>query len=170
MIVVAIIGVMSALAIVGYRKYVNAAQSSEAKAMIQGIRVGEEAYKAEMLVYLSCSTSLTDFYPQKPNDTKMNWVQPTDKRYTDPATGWQLLNVAADGPVRFGYAVVAGIAPASFPSTDMQKQPGGWPPKLQSGTPWFVVQAINQRPGSSIKTVFVSTSVSSEIFTENDGG
>jgi type IV pilus assembly protein PilA len=167
MIVVAMVGVMSALAVVSYRKYVNAAQSSEAKAMIQGIRVGEEAYKSEMLVYLSCSRSLKDFYPQKPHDTKMNWVQPNDPRYTDPKNGWQLLNVQADGPVRFGYAVVAGVAPDAIPTPDIAIT--GWPPRLPEGTPWFVVQAQNQRPGSPRPVVFASSSMSSEIFAENDG-
>src|SRR3712207_8148103 len=45
--VVAMVGVMAALAMVGYRKYLHSAQASEAKAMIQGIRGAEEAYKAE---------------------------------------------------------------------------------------------------------------------------
>ena len=99
LVVIAMVGIMSTLAVVSYRKIINSAQASEAKSMIQGIRVGEEAYKAEMLVYLSCSTSFSDFYPQKPNDTKMNWVQPGDKRYTDPARGSRA-SVSSLRPVR----------------------------------------------------------------------
>lgn len=169
MIVVAIVGVMAALAVVSYRKYINAAQSSEAKAMIQGIRIGEESYKAEMLVYLSCSgTSLTNFYPAAPDDRKRNWVQPGNPDYTHPTHGWQLLNVQADGPVRFGYAVVAGIAPDEFPKADVTIT-GYTTTALPPGTPWYVVQAKNQREGSTKAAVFVSTSTSSEIFAENDG-
>jgi type IV pilus assembly protein PilA len=165
-VVIAMIGVMSALAVVGYRKYVNAAQASEAKAMIQAIRVGEEAYKAEMLVYVGCSSGFGDFYPKKPDDTKMNWIQPADSRYTDPVKGWRLLNVQADGPVRFGYTVQSGIG-GSVP------QPpniaiAGWPPVLLDGAPWYVVQATNQRPGSSRLVVFVGGSFTSETFSEND--
>ncbi len=76
-----------------------------------------------MLVYLNCSSSLEEWYPKTPNDTKMNWAQPDDKRYVNSTNGWQLLNVQADGPVRFGYAVVAGIAPDPFPNTAFTKQP-----------------------------------------------
>jgi len=167
LVVIAMIAVMSALAVVGYKKYINAAQSSEAKAMIQGIRVGQEAYKAEMLVYLSCSTSLTDWYPHTPNDKKMNWAQPGDARYTNATNGWQLLNVQADGPVRFGYAVVAGIAGTdAFPATNITIQ--SYPPTLAKGTPFYVVQAMNKRPSSVNSVYFVSVSTSSEIFSLND--
>ena len=167
--VLAMVGIMSTLAIVSYRKIVNAAQASEAKSMIQGIRVGEEAYKAEMLVYLSCSSNFVDWYPQKGNDTKMNWAQPGDKRYTDPAKGWQLLNVQSDGPVRFGYAVVAGIAGQdAVPPPDANIQIKGWPPSLPDGTPWYAIQAMNHRPGAAKPTVFVSFSTSSEIFVANE--
>lgn len=171
MIVVAMIGVMAALAVVGYRKYLNAAQASEAKAMIQGIRAGEESYKSEMLVYLSCSQSLTDYYPHNPtvtqNDSKMNWVQPGDARYTNAATGWQLLNVASDGPVRFGYAVFAGVGPTAPPPLVGYKAPLVWPP-INPGIPWYVVQAANQRSATSKVVLFVSSSLSGEIYGEND--
>lgn len=162
------IGVMSALAVVGYRKYINAAQSSEAMAMIQAIRVGQDSFKSEMSYYVNCSSSFTDFYPHKPDDTKMNWIQPTDARYTDPVRGWQLLNIQGDSPVRFGYTVQAGIAPAAMP-TPPNITITGWPPTLDPGTPWYVVQATNQRSASSKPAVFVGSSVTGEIFSENTG-
>ena len=171
MIVVAMIGVMAALAVVGYRKYLNAAQASEAKAMIQGIRAGEESYKSEMLIYLSCSQSLNDYYPHDPtviqNDSKMNWVQPGDGRYTDPAKGWQLLNVSSDGPVRFGYAVVSGVGPTAPPALTGFSAPPVWP-VINAGIPWYVVQAVNQRSATSKPVLFVSSSLSGEIYGEND--
>jgi type IV pilus assembly protein PilA len=171
MIVVAMIGVMAALAVVGYKKYLNAAQASEAKAMIQGIRAGEESYKSEMLVYLSCSTSLTDYYPHNPtvsqDDNRMNWVQPGDGRYTNAANGWQLLNVASDGPVRFGYAVVAGVGPTAPPALVGYNTPLVWP-AINPGIPWYVVQAANQRSATAKVVLFVSSSLSGEIYGEND--
>ena len=171
MIVVAMIGVMASLAIVGYKKYLNAAQASEAKAMIQGIRAGEEAYKSEMLVYLSCSKSLTDYYPHNPtvtqNDSKMNWVQPSDAKYTSATDGWQLLNVSSDGPVRFGYAVVAGVGPTAPPPLAGYKTPLVWP-LINPGIPWYVVQAANQRSPTAKVVQFVSSSLSGEIYGEND--
>ncbi len=171
MIVVAMIGVMAALAIVGYRKYLNAAQAGEAKAMIQGIRAGEESYKSEMLVYLDVSGTLTNYYPHDPtvsqNDEKWSWVQSADPKYTDPAKGWQLLNVAADGPVRFGYAVVAGVGPTAPPSPTAFTNKPVWP-AINAGIPWYVIQAANQRNAGSKVVLFISSSLSGEIYGEND--
>ena len=163
LVVIAMIAVMSALAVVGYKKYINSAQSSEARAMIQGIRVGEEAYKSEMLVYLGCTTDFSTYYPHTPDDHKMNWAN-AGPAY---AACWQLINVQSDGPVRFGYAVVAGIAGKDpMPATGFVIN--GYPPVLVAGTPWYVIQAKNQRPGSPKPIYFVSVSTSSELFVQND--
>ncbi len=173
MIVVAMIGVMAALAIVGYRRYLNAAQAGEAKAMIQGIRAGEEAYKSEMLVYLDVSSTLTNYFPHDPtvshNDEKWSWTQSNDPRYTSPTKGWQLLNVAADGPVRFGYAVVAGVGPTAPPSPTAFTNKPVWP-AINAGIPWYVIQAANQRVSSAKVVLFISSSLSGEIYGENDEG
>jgi type IV pilus assembly protein PilA len=169
MIVVAIIGVMAALAVVGYRRYINAAGTGEAKSMIQGIRAGEEIYRTEMLVYLGPSTGLDDYYPQldkQPNDKKWNWAQPTDSRYTDANKGWQLLNVASDAPVRFGYSAVAGLGPPAAGPVGFTAAPQLATPA--AGAPWFVVQAYNKR-GNSAPVILVSSSMSGEIFVENEG-
>jgi type IV pilus assembly protein PilA len=169
MIVVAIIGVMAALAVVGYRRYINAAGTGEAKSMIQGIRAGQEMYRSEMLVYLSPSGALDDYYPQsnkQPNDRKWNWVQPGDVRYTDPQKGWQLLNVTADSPVRFGYASVAGLGPPAAAPVGFTNAPTLATPA--AGSPWFVVQSYNKR-GNSPPVILISSSMSGEIFVENEG-
>lgn len=171
MIVVAIIGVMASLAIAGYRKYLNAAQAGEAKAMIQGIRAGEESYKSEMLVYLNVSGTLTNYFPHDPtvskNDEKWSWVQSGDPRYTSSTKGWQLLNVAAGGPVRFGYAVVAGVGPTAPPPAVGFATPPVWP-AINAGIPWYVIQAANQRTASGKVVLFISSSLSGEIYGEND--
>lgn len=172
MIVVAMIGVMAALAIVGYRKYLNSAQASEAKSMIQGIRAGEESYKSEMLVYLNVSGTLNNYYPSNPtanqDDKKWSWTQSGDARYTNAVNGWQLLNVVADGPVRFGYAVVAGVGPAAPPAPVGFTSPPVWPP-INPGIPWYVVQAANQRSPNAKVVLFISSSLSGEIYGENEG-
>jgi type IV pilus assembly protein PilA len=168
LIVVAMVGVMAALATVGYRKYLHSAQASEAKSMIQGIRAAEEAYKAEMLTYLSCSASLTDYYPNAtPNDSKWNWIRPGDGRYDGP-NGWQRLNVQADAPVKFGYAIVAGIGGNVATPSQMAKLPTGWPPVPNPGQPWYVVIAAGDRNNNSKFAYFLSTSFSAEIATENE--
>jgi type IV pilus assembly protein PilA len=179
MVTVGMIGVLAALGIMGYRKYIYSSASAEARAIIQGIRGGEEAFKAENLVYLNCSSSLTDYYPYSPvtgtPDSRMNWVQPGDTRYTNmPAPcsqgmcgGWVSLNVATDAPVRFGYAVISGVGGTLTAPTALASPPGM--PTLPNGVPWYVIQAVNKHnPSSSLFAVFASASTSGEIISENE--
>jgi type IV pilus assembly protein PilA len=180
LITVAMIGVLSALGLVGYRKYVHSSQSSEAKAIIQMIRGGEEAFKAENLVYLHCSTGgLTDYYPYDPTtgtpDQRFNWVRPNDAKYNTLPTpcpqgmcgGWAALNIAPDAPVRFGYAVIAGVGGQLTAPTALSTAPTM--PTLAGGVPWYVIQAINKHnPSSSTWAVFASASTSGEILFENE--
>jgi type IV pilus assembly protein PilA len=167
LITVAMIGVLSTLGIVGYRKFIQSAQSSEAKAVIGMIRGGQEAYKAEMLVYLSPSASMSDYYPNKtPNDSRMNWINTGDVRFTDPVKGWALLNVSPDSPVRFGYACMAGVGSPMQAPTALAAAPAM--PTLPAGVPWYTIQAINDHDGNNIFAVFANASTSSEILSQNE--
>jgi type IV pilus assembly protein PilA len=165
LITVAIVGVLSALGLVGYRRYISSAQSNEARSIIGAIRGGQEAYKAEFLVYLNPSTSLDDYYPNKtPNDTRMNWNQPGDSRYTDPVRGWALLNCSAGEVVRFGYAAVSSVGGTPPAPTKLTTAPTM--PTLAAGIPWYVIQAINDHNANGIYAVFASNSISSEIISQ----
>src|SRR5579871_3312289 len=64
MIVVVIVGVLAALAVVGYRKLVQTSHISEAQNMVQDIRVAQESYHSETQQYANLSASLTSFYPR----------------------------------------------------------------------------------------------------------
>jgi len=154
------VGVLSALAIVGYRKYVHSAQSSEAKTMIEAIRGAEEVYKSEMLQYLGSST---EYYPNPtPNDLQFGWVQ---TNHPDYPTVWQILNVQADSAVRFGYWVAAGTgtgAALKVPDTSTFTTAPALP-SVAKGVPWYVVEAKNSHWADSRYVAYVSTSVGSEI-------
>ena len=166
LVVVALIGVLSSLAIVGYRKYVHSAQSSEAKSMIEAIRGAEEVYKSEMLQYLDVSAgSSGGLYPNAtPNDTRTIWGSAGND-----LANWQILNVHADSAVRFGYAVRAGagsldagqnpIWPNTTYSTDLPALP-----VVPTGVPWYVVEAVNSHWMDPTRyVVYGSTSLGSEI-------
>lgn len=173
LVVVAMIGVLAALAIVGYRKYVASAGTSEAMAMIQHIRHGETQHQKDAYQYLGCSGcgaagcaqgggSLTAYYPMAtPNDKKYAWVQPGHGDYEC----WRLLNVPTDGAVRFGYAVVAGgpgdtvVQPSGFKSLTPLQQPA---------EQWFVVQAAGDRNSNGVFALLAATSWTNEIYIEED--
>lgn len=162
-VVVAMIGTLAAMAIVGYRKYINAAQAAEAKTMILAIRGGQETYKSEMLQYLPVSGAINDYYPNtNPNDTKYSWVYPPHVDYPN----WMLLNINPDGPVRFGYACVAGLGGAITPPSDFNPAPT-MPPALAAGVPWYSIQARNQRNAARPPVLFASVSTDNNLASQN---
>jgi type IV pilus assembly protein PilA len=175
LITVAIMATLAALALVGFRKYIHASQSTEARVVLGQIRSGEEAYRSEMLSYLSCSGSMTDYYPN-PNptdDSRWVWQRPNDARFYfqagPPPTGWQLLNVTPDAPVRYGYAVVAGVGPNALPTPD----PGfAHPPTLTTtkpGMPWFVAGARNKHINTFGPSLAITVSYDPTVYWEGEG-
>ncbi|HVK65034.1 MAG TPA: prepilin-type N-terminal cleavage/methylation domain-containing protein [Polyangium sp.] len=158
MIVVAMIGVLAAIGMVGYRRYMRGAAASEVKAVVSGIRIAEEAYKAETFQYLGCG-KLTDWYPAPPNDKKRNW----DNGKTGEAVHdcFMQLNVTTDGPVRFAYAVEAGITPQQVTNVTYCQ---GWATAHATvNGPWFVVQAAGNQDNDNDFSLFASSSLSGEI-------
>ncbi|HRI69069.1 MAG TPA: prepilin-type N-terminal cleavage/methylation domain-containing protein [Polyangium sp.] len=168
MIVVAMVGVLAAIGIVGFRKYMKSAAAAEVKAVIQSIRVSEEAVRSETFQYRGCSTSITNWYPATPNEKNRNW----DNGQTGNAVHdcWVELNVQTDGPVKFGYAVVAGIAPTPN-AVPLINYCGNW-----SGLhgvingPWFVVQAAGDQDADGRLSLFASSSATNQICVEPTNG
>lgn len=176
LVVIAMIGILSALAIASYRRLTNAAGTSEAVAMMQSIRAAEEAYKAETLTYLGCSGcgstgcapgdgDLSKYYPQTsgiPNDRKWNFENPNHPDFAC----WNMLHAQADGPVQFGYAVVMGTPGDALPVTGLAVQPS-WPAPQDL---WYVVQAAADRDGDSKLAIVVGSnfSFSNGLAVEND--
>ncbi len=165
MAVVVIMGILATLAIVGYRRYLNSAKSSEAVWMVNGIRAAQEAYRAETLTYLDVSVNLTEYYPTKtPGAQKIQWGGGTD----DVAKRWRILNVTTDGAVYYGYSVVAG-GPGTI-------NPPGWG-EFNSVTvtfptavePWYVVQAKGNINGDSTYSYYLASSFSNEVYWQNEG-
>jgi type IV pilus assembly protein PilA len=162
LVVVAMIGVLAALAIVGYRRYLNASKSGEAKEIIGQIHVAEASYKAETLAYMSCSSSLTSWYPASPNGKKHAWINPG---HAD-VSSWRMLNVTQDSPTYFGFAIVAGAPGATPPQASTKSKPN-WPNPTTE--PWYVVQAAGDQDGNGVLSYFVSSSfATSEIYVENE--
>jgi len=171
LVVIAIVSVLSALAIGGYRRYVHSAQSSEVRVVFGQIRSGEESYRAETLKYLSCSGTLSTYYPNTaPDDSRWVWENAGDTRYTNTTNGWAMLGVHPGAPVRYGYAVIANTAPtAPGPLDSSFANPPVWPTNFTAGTPWFVVAARNKHIQSMGPSLAVTTSWDGTVYNEGDG-
>ncbi len=121
MIVVAIIGILAALAIPAFSGYVQRARAAEGVQILGDIRQHQEAYLAEFGQYVNAPT----FNPT----TLPTGGQLTAFDETDP--NWSQLGFAPDRAVRFQYRVQAGapgMASTFFPG-------------LTTNTFWFVAQA-----------------------------
>ena len=122
MTVVAIVGVLSAMAIPTFSDYLYKSRTTEATEFLGVIRLREEAYRSEFGAY--CPTLTTSQLPTELGslDSPDNLV-PNPKTtgretvfFTPPSgnTEWRQLGASPSGPVRFGYGVVAGD-PSTIP-------------------------------------------------------
>ena len=69
-------------------------------------------------------------------------------------------------PVRFGYAVVAGTAGAISAVPVGFASPPVWPGSVLQ--PWYVIQARGDRDEDGVPALFLASSLSGEIYSEND--
>ena len=95
MIVVAIIGILAAIAIPNFLRFQLKSKTTEGKVNIAAIRTAEESYLAEFGSYVSAAAQ-----PGVPTTTKQNWPDPA------PA-GFSTLGWGPEGAVFFEYAITA---------------------------------------------------------------
>ena len=164
--VVAMIGILAAMAVAGYKRYLSSSHSADAKAIMSAIRIAEESYRAETLTYLGCSTDLTSpssWYPTgvKPNGKKHHWINPG---HAD-VERWRQLNVATDSPTRYNFAVVAGGPGDAIPAPLTAKTPV-WP--SPPSEPWYVIQGVGDDDDDGTLALFLTSSFNGEIYVENE--
>ncbi len=173
MIVVVIVGVLSALAVYGVKRYVDASKSSEAIHMIGSIKAAEEAYREETYAYLDVAGAGKDLstddilYPRVPGKLKSDWTNNTHACYPR----WVSLGVQSSGPVYFGYAVKAGKAGDSISSVSAPRTKTAYSfgPYATAPGPWYVVQAMGDVNGDTNRSVFLASNWTTDIYVENDG-
>jgi type IV pilus assembly protein PilA len=164
MVVVSIVGVLATIAIVSLRRYVFSAKIGEAQAMIQSIRVAQEAWRGSNGSYLNVSGTLTTYYPAvTPDATKRNFW---GNNSTTPEKRWRLLNPTVPGPVQFVYSVVAGPPGGAMPTPNLPN-----PVALgASADDWYVIQAQGDPDGNGAMAVCASASVTSEVVCSDPDG
>ncbi len=185
MIVVAIIGILAALALYGFRKYQHAAGTGEAVAMLQSMRGAEANHRAENLVYGGCtsaggytnaatSIAAADFTPRAAsavNSRKVGWIESAGA----VPLCFRRIGIKSDGPVRFAYAVISGppgaaVNPGGFADT-MQRPVPTFTPR----DPWFIAMAVGDRDEdsggactSANCALLSTTSFQNDVYQEND--
>jgi prepilin-type N-terminal cleavage/methylation domain-containing protein len=176
MISVAIVGVLSVIAYVGYHKLINSSHLAEAGSVLGDIKVRQERYKAETGSYLNVSVGLaqgsststfTALYPHcvaglaQPGASKVAWGGACPQA-TCCAAGadWAKLQVETHGPVYYGYSSVAGGAGASLPAVAIGGRNIAWP---TATGPWFMATAVGDTDGNGTYQTAILTSFDNEL-------
>lgn len=179
MVVVIIVGVLSAVGVTFFRKHALASKVTEAQAMVQSIRAAEERYRAENRQYLNViggtpgqTPSLPGvndpgagiYYPASPDGSRRPFFNPVSDT-TAMNRLWRVLNPTTSGPVQFGYAVAAGLAGVAMSTPGTSIAPS-WPTPTDS---WYVIQADADNDKNGVYCVVVGTSLNGEVYVENEG-
>ena len=165
MVVVVLVGILATLALVAMRRWLITSKSVEAMHVIEGIRGGEERFRAENMVYLDVSTSGTLYPTNSPNRTKYNWTQSGHADYAR----WKLLNPTVSTSVQHGYMVRAGRA-LTAPTAGMT--PGitvTWPAVSKINDVSYVISAQRDLDADGTFGRYATSSFTGEIVRVNEG-
>jgi type IV pilus assembly protein PilA len=169
MIVVAIVGVLAALAVAGYRKLVQSSHVSEATGMVQNIRVAQEGYHSETQQYANVSTAINAYYPNAPVYQQVTaWGAPCTT--CGGGVAWSALPVHVDGPVLFGYATVAGLAGNAPAPASVTVNGTALVFPAAPTTDWYIIAAEGDLDGDpTVNTHVYATSWTNQVFVDHEG-
>lgn len=187
MVVVAIIGILAALAVFGIRRYQQYAGTSEPISMLQNIRVSQEAWKTENLAYGGCHVGSpspsnvndvadTSLYPRQFSslsvagaaEKKVAW----GSGFSDANVNlcFKSLGVRSDGPVRFSYGIAAGTPAAGAVTVGTPPGVGVWEQPIPPFTPnevWFAIVAVGNRDNDAKYAKLSTTSLQNDVYIED---
>ncbi len=162
MIVVVIIGVLSVLAVVGFRKNTFSARNSEAVQFLGAVRAAQENYFSAYGQY--CGAPQPDEWPAampSPDSGKLDWGSPV------AGNAWRDLGVRSPGRTWFQYRLASGRAGQAVvppPGGACDQVAGGANPIQNGARPWFWVQARGDFDGDGKLSTFEVTSEKPEVW------
>lgn len=165
MAVVVITGILSVVAVEGFRRHMQAARGAEPVAVIVAIRSAQEAYMAENHVYLNVSTDSggKSWYPRTtPNRAHIPFATSNHPDYAR----WQQLAPSINESVMFSYLVNAGVPGTIIPP--LQDMTAG--PTFTAAQPldWYIIQARGDVDANGTFARYATSSMTSELYIEND--
>lgn len=151
MVVVTIVGILAAVALPAFRRYIYRARAAEGVAMIQEIRAREETYRLDNGQYASAAANPSSV----PSRGEV-------AAWDNSANDWQQLGVAPDAPaVRFQYEIEAGL-PGGSPTGGLGYNPA---PDF-----WFVSRATADLDGDGTTFFFEGYSFASHVYCSDTNG
>ena len=163
--VVVITGILSVVAVEGFRRHMQSARGVEPVAVIVAIRSAQEAYMAENHVYLNVSTDSggKSWYPRiTPNRDRASFAASNQPDYAR----WRQLAPSVNESVMFSYLVNAGVPGTIIPA--LQDMTEG--PTFTTAQPldWYIIQAKGDVDGNGIFARYATSSMTGELYIEND--
>jgi type II secretory pathway pseudopilin PulG len=156
MIVVVIIGVLSVLAITGYRKYTYAARNAEAVQFLGGVRAAQQAYFEAFGRY--CGDPTPDKWPPTVpsiEEGKEMWQQ--NGQPIPSNISWSALGIQSPGRVWFQYRLAAGRSDQADPEGVVREAD-------QRKGDWFWAQANGDFNNDGNLSTFEVTSLKPDVF------
>ncbi|MDF3072052.1 MAG: fimbrial protein pilA [Polyangiaceae bacterium] len=162
MTVVAILGILSAVAITLMRGHMRAGKTASALAGVKWVVAGQTAQRSERGQFLDCSGTAAKYYPmQTPGKQAYSWVQTAHPDYAR----WAALGLPAEDRTQFGYLVNAGLSGAAYPTLQTTTKPT----IPASADPWYVIQFMSDLDGDGVFMKGVATSLNAEVYVEREG-
>lgn len=168
MIVVVIVGVLSAIGIYSVTRYIRASQASEAGTIINAIKGAQEVYRQDTMQYLDVSNG--NFGNSFPSADPLRGAKQAWAGEGETADNFKLLGVDVDSAVYFVYSCVAVRAGATMPApptstiTDF-----GLNADAIAAEPRYMVVAKGDLDGDGTFSYAVSHNLMNEVYTENEG-
>lgn len=160
--VVAIMGVLAAVAVTLVRQHLRSAKMTEGIANVQAIRSAESARRAETGTYLDCSGTGSAYFPAKPTGSVNSWGASS---HTDWAK-WKQLRLPQTEGTRFGWLVNAGLPGVAMPNLTVTV--AGAPVWSTQADPWYLIQGIADSDGDQVYAKIIASSINNEVYTEAD--
>lgn len=158
MIVVVILGILAAIAIIAYRKYVQSAKTSEAYTILGDIRAKQEAYRAEFSQYCRVSPTIDDGNRHPGAAPRVDGKKTA---WAPVPINWQQLGVRPDGAVWMGYVTTAGLPG--------QNIAGAQAPTINVNDHWWAARAVVDQDGDANFSYYEAVNGARGIAILNEG-
>ena len=176
MAVVAIMGVLAAVAVTVFTRRAYSSSVAQAQLVLKSIGAAEERYRSLNQVYLdvsagSATNATLGWYPTAtmPLGKKVMFLEDSHPDYNPVGRrGWRYLNPSVTQPVGFSFKVNAGLP--SVPINSVALATPGLAFSTNAGNePWYVAQARADSDGDGTFCAVVATSFMPEVRWVNEG-
>lgn len=140
MIVVVILGILSAVAIVAYSSYRDRARRSEGTTILADIRIKQEAYRSTFHQYANPRGTVGWMPDTTPGKNSRKWDTGSD------LSAWNQLGVRPDGFVYYSYYCIAGVPGAGAGDMGIFSGITGID-QIASNDFWYAARAVEDLDG-----------------------